>query len=223
VAPAGSSLAVGGLPGPGCGVTAPSGAEGIKEDVMVLRDPGMLAPEELKAAARNWGFFLFAGIVSVLFGFVVLSLTVETVWTLAIFVGIWLIFTGIDELIVAGKATEYKWIYLVGGVMSIVAGIVALAWPDATLLVISIFIAWFLLFRGLFDVVIALTNTHADYWWMLLLRGAILILLGSWAIADGAELALFVVLVGVGAIVYGVVEVFAALRLREINKDIPAV
>lgn len=185
---------------------------------MVLRDPGTLAPDDLKGAARNWGFFLFAGIVSVVFGFVVLSLTVETVWTLAIFVGIWLIFTGIDELIVAGKATEYKWLYVTGGVLSIIAGIVALVWPDATLLVISIFIAWFLLIRGVFDLVVALTNTHADYWWVLLLRGLVEILLGLWAIADGAELALFVVLVGVGAIVYGVVEIFASLRLREINK-----
>jgi uncharacterized membrane protein HdeD (DUF308 family) len=193
-------------------------ARSIKEDEMVLRDPGTLAPDDLRAAARNWGFFLFAGIVSVVFGFVVLSLTVETVWTLAIFVGIWLIFTGIDELIVAGKATEYKWLYIAGGVLSIIAGIVALVWPDATLLVISIFIAWFLLIRGLFDLVVALTNTHADYWWVLLLRGLVEILLGLWAIADGAELALFVVLVGVGAIVYGVVEIFASLRLRQIDK-----
>ncbi|MGH9025123.1 MAG: HdeD family acid-resistance protein [Acidimicrobiia bacterium] len=189
---------------------------------MVLRDPGTLAPDQLRAAARNWGFFLFAGIVSVVFGFVVLSLTVETVWTLAIFVGIWLIFTGIDELIVAGKAMEYKWLYLVGGVLSIIAGIVCLVWPDSTLLVISIFIAWFLLFRGVFDLVVALTNTHADYWWVLLVRGLVEILLGLWAIADGAELALFVVLVGVGAIVYGVVEIFASMRLREINKASPA-
>jgi uncharacterized membrane protein HdeD (DUF308 family) len=188
---------------------------------MVLRDPGTFAPEELKTAARNWGFFLFAGIVSVVFGFVVLSLTVETVWTLAIFVGIWLIFTGIDELMVAGKATDYKWLYTVGGVLSIIGGIIALVWPDATLLIISMFIAWFLLFRGIFDFVVALTNTHADYWWVLLLRGAVQLLLGLWAIADGAELALFVVLVGVGAIVYGVVEIFASLRLRELNKELP--
>jgi uncharacterized membrane protein HdeD (DUF308 family) len=194
----------------------------IKEDGMVLRDPGTLAPEELRAAARNWGFFLFTGIVSVVFGFVVLSLTVDTVWTLAIFVGIWLIFTGIDELMVAGKVMEYKWLYVVGGILSIIAGIVCLAWPDSTLLVISIFIAWFLLFRGIFDLVVALTNTMMDYWWVLLLRGLVEILLGLWAIADGAELALFVVLVGVGAIVYGVVEVFAALRLRDVNKQIPA-
>jgi uncharacterized membrane protein HdeD (DUF308 family) len=190
---------------------------------MVLRDPGTFAPDELKVAARNWGFFLFAGIVSVVFGFVVLSLTVETVWTLAIFVGIWLIFTGIDELVVAGKVIEYKWLYTVGGVLSIIAGIIALVWPDATLLVISIFIAWFLLFRGIFDLVAALTNTHADYWWVLLLRGAVQLLLGLWAIADGAELALFVVLVGVGAIVYGVVEIFASLRLRELDKELPKV
>jgi len=189
---------------------------------MVLRDPGTLPPEAIKAAAKNWGFFLFAGIVSVIFGFVVLSLTVDTVWTLAIFVGIWLIFTGIDELVVAGKVTEYKWLYLVGGVLSILAGIVCLVWPDSTLLVISIFIAWFLLFRGVFDLVIALTNTHMDYWWVLLLRGLVELLLGMWAIADGAELALFVVLVGVGAIVYGVVEVFAALRLRDLDKQLPA-
>ena len=189
---------------------------------MVLRDPGTLAPDELRAASRNWGFFLFAGIVSVIFGFVVLSLTVDTVWTLAIFVGIWLIFTGIDELMVAGKVTEYKWLYTVGGVLSIIAGIIALVWPDATLLVISIFIAWFLLFRGIFDLVIALTNTHMDFWWVLLLRGLVELLLGLWAIADGAELALFVVLVGVGAIVYGVVEIFASLRLREVNKALPA-
>jgi uncharacterized membrane protein HdeD (DUF308 family) len=47
--------------------------------------------------------------------------------------------------------------------------------------VISVFVAWYLLIRGIFDVVIALSHTHVRGWWMPLVAGII----GIWSIFKG--------------------------------------
>jgi uncharacterized membrane protein HdeD (DUF308 family) len=62
----------------------------------------------------------------------------------------------------AGRVDSWKWLYVVGGILSIIAGIIALVWPGRTLLVLSLLIAWFLVLKGIVDVVSALANTHRD-------------------------------------------------------------
>ena len=49
---------------------------------------------------------------------------------------------------------------IVGGIVALGAGIAAIVWPGPTLVVISIFVAWYLLIRGIFDVAISLSHTH---------------------------------------------------------------
>ncbi len=117
-----------------------------------------------------------------------------------------------------GALARSWWLFLVGGVLSILAGVIAFAWPGRTLLVVSVLLAWFLVFKGIVDAISALANTHRDWWWVTLLLGFLEFLLGIWAVGyPGRALFVFVNLVGIYAILYGFTEIFAGFALRELT------
>ncbi|HEX3202575.1 MAG TPA: DUF308 domain-containing protein, partial [Actinomycetes bacterium] len=134
---------------------------------------------------------------------------------LAIFAGVTFIMTGINQILDAGRVEGWGWLYLIGGVLSIIAGIIAFVWPGRTLVVISVVLAWFLVFKGIVDIVAALSSHGRPYWWVTLILGILELLLGMWAVGyPGRALVVFVNLVGIYAIFYGFTELFAAFDLR---------
>ena len=80
-------------------------------------------------------------------------------------------------------------------------------------------LAWFLVFKGIVDIVAAFTNHGRPYWWVTLILGILELLLGIWAAGyPGRSLIVFVNLVGIYAIFYGFTELFAAFELRGLGR-----
>jgi uncharacterized membrane protein HdeD (DUF308 family) len=175
--------------------------------------------DALRGLTGAWWLFLILGVLWILFGMFVLSYNVGSLLALAIFAGVTFIFTGVNQILAAGRAESWRWLYLVGGALSILAGLIAFVWPGRTLLVISVVLAWFLVFKGIIDVVAAFTNHGRPYWWVTLILGILELLLGIWAVGyPGRSLFVFVNLVGIYAIFYGFTELFAAFELRGLGK-----
>jgi uncharacterized membrane protein HdeD (DUF308 family) len=81
--------------------------------------------------------------------------------------------------------------------------------------VLSVILAWFLVFKGIIDIVGALVDHGRPYWWLGLILGILELLLGMWAAGyPGRSLFVFVNLVGIYAIFYGFTELFAGFQLR---------
>jgi uncharacterized membrane protein HdeD (DUF308 family) len=179
------------------------------------RVAGLSSREALRGVTGAWWLFLILGILWILFGMFVLSYNVGSLLALAVFAGVTFIMTGINQILAAGRVEGWGWLYLVGGALSIIAGIMAFVWPHRTLLVLAGILAWFLVFKGIVDVVGALTNHGRPYWWLGLILGILELLLGVWAAGyPGRSLFVFVNLVGVYAVFYGFTELFAAFDLR---------
>jgi uncharacterized membrane protein HdeD (DUF308 family) len=176
---------------------------------------GALSRDAVRGLTGSWWLFLVIGIAWILFGTFVLSYNVGSLLALAIFAGVTFLMTGVTQLLDAGRAHPWRWLYLVGGALSILAGIMALVWPGRTLLVLAGILAWFLVFKGIVDIVGALANHGRPWWWLGLLLGVLELLLGIWAAGyPGRSLFVFVNLVGVYAVFYGFTELFAAFDLR---------
>jgi uncharacterized membrane protein HdeD (DUF308 family) len=174
-----------------------------------------LSTDTLRGLSGSWWLFLVVGILWILFGMFVLSYNVGSLLALAVLAGVSFLMTGITQVMAAGRVKDWRWLYLVGGVLSILAGILAFVWPGRTLLVLSVILAWFLVFKGIVDIVGALAAHGRPYWWLGLILGILELLLGIWAAGyPGRSLFVFVNLVGVYAIFYGFTEVFAAFDLR---------
>jgi uncharacterized membrane protein HdeD (DUF308 family) len=183
--------------------------------------------EDLKTVTRNWGWFLAAGVAWIVFSFLVLSFNYRTVWAIALFFGIGFIMGGIMEFAVAAVAPAWKWLYIIIGIVSIVAGIIALAWPGQTFLVLSALAGWLLFFYGIIDVVFAFSTRHVEsLWWTQLISGIIMILLGFWAISPDNETVstyrgavLLVVWIGVAALFRGISDIVVGFRLRSAREQ----
>jgi uncharacterized membrane protein HdeD (DUF308 family) len=175
--------------------------------------------EMAEYAARNWGWYLFSGVVSVLFGAFMLTLNVATVWTVVILLSIWFMLTGISQIVGAMAARSWKWLYIVAGALAIIAAIVALAWPKMTLFVLAVFIGWGLLLWGVVDIVDSLMHTRAHYWWLYLIRGIVSAILGVAALAyPAATIVVLVAVIGIEAVVFGIFEIIAAFGMRHADK-----
>jgi uncharacterized membrane protein HdeD (DUF308 family) len=194
-----------------------------KEVVAVMADTVM---DDAKEMTSGWGWYLAAGIAWVLFSFIVLSFNFRTVWAIAIFFGIGFIVGGIMELAVAAVSPGWKWLYITIGIISIIAGIVALAWPGETFLVLAAIIGWLLLFYGIVDVVVSIGTRHIqDLWWLQLILGIAMMGIGLWAIAPDNQTVstwrgtvLLVFWVGIAALMRGISDIIVGFRVRAAHK-----
>jgi uncharacterized membrane protein HdeD (DUF308 family) len=166
-----------------------------------------------------WWWFLALGVLWTLFGTYVLSYRVGSLAAVAALVGVAFLFGGITQLMVAARVQSWRWLFIVAGILGVAAGIGTFVWPDITLYVVSILVAWYLVFFGILHLVSALAGPKVHYWWTQLLLGVAELVLGVWAVRSWQRsLLTLVTLVGVWAIVHGVSEIFAAFTLREAGK-----
>ena len=177
---------------------------------------------EVSAVGRRWWVFLVTGIAWLIYSWIVLSISYTTVWAIAVLAGCGFIAVGINEFIIAGLIDSWKWLHFVGGVLCVGAGIVALAWPSETYLALAGILAWFLLFRGTFDVVTAfMVREEYDLWWLTLIAGVAEILIGFWAVGYlGRSLLLLAYWVGFFALFRGMTEIFLAFRIRRVALEL---
>jgi uncharacterized membrane protein HdeD (DUF308 family) len=177
----------------------------------------LMAAREL---GQVWWVFLLLGIVWVLFGMFVLSYRVGSLLALAILAGVVFILSGVAELAAASRATSWRWLYVLGGVLSVAAGLIAFIWPGITLFVLSVVLSWFLVVMGVVHVVGALAGPKRDWWWVTLLLGIAEFLLGAWAAGyPGRSLLVFVNLVGIYALFHGFTEIFGSFAVRELARQ----
>jgi len=178
-----------------------------------LRDTVRAGVRDLSAV---WWWFLILGVVWTLFGMFVLSYRVGSLYAVAALVGVSFLFGGVTQLAVAGRVQSWRWLFVVAGILGVAAGVITFVWPDITLYVVSIFVAWYLIVFGVMHLVSALAGPKVEWWWTQLLLGAAELVLGVWAVRSWQRsLLTLVTLVGVWAVFLGVSEIFAAFTLRE--------
>jgi len=180
--------------------------------------------EVAEAYASKWWLFLVSGILWLLLGFIVLSLRPESISVVVILIAVafWL---GAMTQFALAAVTHGGWrvLAIVGGIVALGAGIAAIVWPGPTLVVISIFVAWYLLIRGIFDIAIALSQTHLRGWWMGLISGVIGIALGAWAIGNpDRSVLLFVSIIGIWCIFKGAADLMASFSYKHLKKELAA-
>jgi uncharacterized membrane protein HdeD (DUF308 family) len=131
---------------------------------------------------------------------------------------------GIVEFVLAAVLDSWQWLHALGGVLCIAAGIVAFAWPDQTFLVLAAIIGWFLLFRGTFNIVESLfIKDYVEQWWLMLITGILQVGIALWAVGyAGRSIAVLVVWVGAWALTEGVMNIWAAFRIRSVNRQAAA-
>jgi uncharacterized membrane protein HdeD (DUF308 family) len=109
------------------------------------------------------------------------------------------------------------WMLALRGVVALLFGVLALVWPGLTLLWLVILFAAYALLVGVVSVIGAVRHRSSEKkWWLILLLGLASIGAGVIAILSPGLTALALVLVmGANALLVGVLDIAAAIRLRK--------
>ena len=175
----------------------------------------------VREATGVWWWYLILGILWTWYGMFVLSYRVGSLTAVAALVGVAFLFGGIGQLLAAGRVDSMRPLFIVTGILGVAAGIMTFVWPDITLYVVSILVAWYLIVFGIVHIVNALAGPKVSWWWTGLLLGIAEVALGVWAVRSWERsLLTFMTLVGVWAIVTGINEIFAAFIFREAGKEV---
>jgi uncharacterized membrane protein HdeD (DUF308 family) len=179
--------------------------------------------DTIRTGAREvsgiWWWFVILGVLWTWFGLFVLSYRQGSLAAVAAFVGVAFLFGGLTQLMVASRVQQWRWLFVIAGILGVAAGILTFVWPSITLYVVSILVAWYLIVFGIVHLVSALAGPKMSYWWTGLLLGAAELVLGVWAVRSWQRsLVTLVTLVGVWAIFHGVSEIFAAFTVRQAGK-----
>ena len=110
--------------------------------------------DEFVNAARyspRWAGYLL-GAVYLVTAALALAWPDITLWVLAVVVGVGWLVGGLGELIFVIRNHHdlpYRWVFVMLGLVSVTIGIMALAWPDATIIVLAVLLGIRVLFAGI--------------------------------------------------------------------------
>jgi uncharacterized membrane protein HdeD (DUF308 family) len=115
--------------------------------------------EELLGSSRyaHRGLAVVAGIALVIAGIVALSWPSITLWALAVVTALGLIFAGAVRITAAlmDRYDGWGWLFI-GGLVTLVIGIMAIAWPDVTVLALALLLGIRLIIFGAVEIASAM-------------------------------------------------------------------
>jgi uncharacterized membrane protein HdeD (DUF308 family) len=165
-----------------------------------------------KQAVRGaWGFVLAVGIVAVVFGILVLANIWGSVHLVAVLAGLFLIFAGVLQFFIGGGGKTGR---IVAGVISIVAGVALIVWPEASVKTVAVIVGLAFLISGV-AVAVAAVSSRGEGYGAVVGVGAVLAVIGLvFIIWPGPTVTLLMVLVGLAALLFGIGAIVQALSLR---------
>ena len=188
-------------------------------------NPPMLGRGLLSSLADYWWLLLLRGVAAVAFGVLAFFWPGLTLVVLVLVWGAYALADGILALWAAvaarGGDTGTRWWLALGGVVSILAGLVAFFYTGMTALVLLMFIAAWAIVIGVVLIwgAIELRKVLDDAW-LLALDGVLSIAFGVILFArPGAGALALVWMIGWFAVVFGVIYIALAFRLKRFQRS----
>ena len=171
------------------------------------------------ALSRNWWLVVLRGVLAILFGLAAFIWPGITLLTLIVIFGVYAIVDGVIAIVTGFSRTKDSprwWTFLLEGLVSIGAGIVALVWPGLATLVLIYMIAFWAIFTGILEIAAAVRLRHEiTNEWFLALGGVLSIGLGILLFLQPAAGSLAIVWLIAGyALIFGILLVILGIRLR---------
>lgn len=179
---------------------------------------------ELAEQVRHlWWIPLLTGIVSIGLGLAILANS-WTVHALVVITGLVFIIRGLALAFSPVYAARTSGEQVVAGIIGVITGVIFVAWPSPTLLVLAFFVGAWLAVSGGFNIVISLSRRREiPHWGFTLAIGIIELLLGIWGMRrPEATLVLLITVIGLWAVISGVIYCALAFEMRRAVRDLAA-
>jgi uncharacterized membrane protein HdeD (DUF308 family) len=184
----------------------------------------MESPETRAAVgeiAKFWWVELLLGIIWIIVSLVILQFDEASIATMGIIIGVLFLVVGLQQFFIAYIAEGWKWLWVIFGVIFVLAGIVALAYPKNTFAAIADMLGFLFLLVGVFWIIEALATKDAnELWWLGLVAGILMIMLAFWAAGQFFMTKAYTLLVfaGIWLLLQGIFDIIKAFQIRRIGK-----
>ncbi len=189
----------------------------VQEQVTVSRRETRKLDHEAAWAAHNWGWLLGLGIVALVLGIVIASHAFNSLHALIWLSGLFLLFWGVAQLMTLGRGGDRR-AHLIAALVTVVGGIVLLAWPGETLRIAAVVAGITVLVWGVVRGITSWRDSHSLRGHDLVVGVALAVLGIVMIVWPEGTITLVGVLIGVAAIVWGLVTIASAFHLRAVGR-----
>jgi uncharacterized membrane protein HdeD (DUF308 family) len=179
-------------------------------------------PSGSRMGSSVWGGPFVVGLLITLLGCLALASVGITSLLSVIFYGSLLTVMGIAEIVYAFRVrkTGPFLLFLLGGVLSVVVGVLVLAWPAAGMAAMTLLLAGYFFATGLFRAITSLMDRYPRWGWDCA-DGIICVALGIIIMAQWPLSTLWAVgiVVGVGIISRGIALMASSLAVRSVVRE----
>lgn len=160
---------------------------------------------------------LFRGVLAIFLGLLIASLPVATVFALVYVFGVYAITDGLTDMAhyFYDPARHSRW-SMVGGTISVVTGLVAVAWPGITAAALGVLIGAWALLLGVSQIILAMdARANVRRWWSWMATGFVTTAFGVWVLLNpGLGFLGVVALLAAYSVVAGILLITSGVRLR---------
>jgi len=171
---------------------------------------------------RSWWVFLLYGIAAIVFGLAALFMPSQTLRLLLMGFGLLSLVDGVVSLLSMFRKDVAlpSWVLALYGLISIGFGLWVLMSPEQFGTVFLWLLAAWLILAGFARVLFAvMIRKVIEGEWLLALSGLLAVALGIWFFVNpNVGVVAIALWLGIGALIYGALQIFVALRLRKLQK-----
>src|SRR4051812_39845577 len=182
--------------------------------------------DEVVSRSRYWWLLLITGVAWIVLSIVILRFDYTTVAAVAVLFGVYCLVAAVTQIIIATVSSSTGWRIAHGllAALLVVVGVVSFANLGATFVTLAAIISFYFIFRGCFDIVMALAGSAVSGWWVLLICGLIELGLGFWAAGSwNVSVVVLVAWVAAAALVRGIGEIALGFQIHQGRRDITSV
>jgi uncharacterized membrane protein HdeD (DUF308 family) len=171
-------------------------------------------------AKKIWIFAVIRGALAIIFGLIALFAPIATSIALAIVIGVFAIVTGVFDIIEAirHRGSSSMVLRIVLGAVSILFGILVLVWPGISLAILVIMVGVWAIITGVLQIMSSVRHRAVpDSGWVWgIIGGALSILFGVVVLIwPGTGLVAIIWIIGIWAVVWGIILIVLGVRLRK--------
>ncbi|WP_416402903.1 HdeD family acid-resistance protein [Arthrobacter sp. LFS091] len=161
---------------------------------------------------------IIRGIAAVLFGILVLAWPGVSVLALVIIFGTYAVVDGVTNIVHYFRHKERRSVWqVVGGIVSVLAGLLAFVWPGITALSLALVIGLWAVILGVSQIALSLEGKKSGgQWWLWLITGIVTTVFGLFlVILPGPGILGLLGLLASFAILFGILLLATGLGLRQ--------
>lgn len=181
---------------------------------------------DVAALAKNWWVLALRGVLAIVFGVLAALMPGITLFALVLLFGSYAIVDGGFAVVAAirRQGTDGpSWALLLEGVIGIAAGVVTFVFPGLSALALVYLIGAWAIVTGVLEIFAAvrLRRQIQGEWWLVATGVLSIIFGGLILVRPGAGALALVLWIGAYAIVFGILLLALAFRLRSLHHDVP--